>query len=147
MEVILREDVPSLGKTGEIVKVKPGYARNFLFPRNLAYEATEGNKKRIAAEQAAHAAKRAAEKGEAEAMAGRLGAVVVVLKAKAGDEGKLFGSIGANDIAAALEKMGHAVDKRRIDLEHPIKAVGEYTVPLKLHTEVTARLRVAVQPA
>ena len=147
MEVILREDVPSLGKAGEIVKVKPGYARNFLFPRNLAYEATDGNRKRIAAEQAAHAAKRAAEKGEAEAMAGRLGAVVVVLKAKAGDEGKLFGSIGANDIAVALEKMGHAVDKRRIDLEHPIKAVGEFTVPLKLHAEVTARLRVAVQPA
>ena len=147
MEVILREDVPSLGKAGQIVKVKPGYARNFLFPRNLAYEATEGNKKRIAAEQAAHAAKRAAEQKEAEAMAGRLGAVVVVLKAKSGEEGKLFGSIGANDIAAALEKMGHAVDKRRIDLEHPIKAVGEYTVPLKLHSDVTAKLRVAVQPA
>lgn len=147
MEVILREDVPSLGKTGQIVKVKPGYARNFLFPRNLAYEATEGNKKRIAAEQAAHAAKRAAEQKEAQAMAGRLGAVVVVLKAKSGEEGKLFGSIGANDIAAALEKMGHAVDKRRIDLEHPIKVVGEYTVPLKLHSDVTAKLRVAVQPA
>ena len=147
MEVILREDVPSLGKAGQIVKVKPGYARNFLFPRNLAYEATDANRKRIAAEQSAHAAKRAAEKGEAEAMAGRLGALAVVLTAKAGDEGKLFGSIGANDIAAALEKMGHAVDKRRIDLEHPIKAVGEYTVPLKLHTEVTARLRVAVRPA
>jgi large subunit ribosomal protein L9 len=147
MEVILREDVPSLGKTGQIVKVKPGYARNFLFPRNLAYEATEGNKKRIAAEQAAHAAKRAAEQKEAEAMAGRLGAITVVLKAKAGEEGKLFGSIGANDIAAALEKMGHAVDKRRIDLEHPIKAVGDYTVPLKLHSDVTAKLRVAVQPA
>ena len=147
MEVILREDVPSLGKTGQIVKVKPGYARNFLFPRNLAYEATEGNKKRIAAEQAAHAAKRAAEQKEAEGMAGRLGAVTVVLKAKSGEEGKLFGSIGANDIAVALEKMGHAVDKRRIDLEHPIKAVGDYTVPLKLHSDVTAKLRVAVQPA
>src|ERR1041385_5403574 len=146
MEVILREDVPSLGKTGQIVKVKPGYARNFLFPRNLAYEATEGNKKRIAAEQAAHAAKRAAEQKEAEAMAGRLGAITVVLKAKSGEEGKLFGSIGANDIAVALEKMGHAVDKRRIDLEHPIKAVGDYTVPLKLHSDVTAKLRVAVQP-
>jgi len=147
MEVILREDVPSLGKAGQIVKVKPGYARNFLFPRNLAYEATEANKKRIAAEQAAQQAKRASEKGEAEAMAGRLGAVLVVLKAKSGDEGKLFGSIGANDIAAALEKLGHVVDKRRIDLEHPIKAVGEYSVPLKLHHDVTARLRVAVQPA
>jgi large subunit ribosomal protein L9 len=147
MEVILREDVPSLGKAGQIVKVKPGYARNFLFPRNLAYEATEGNKKRIAAEQAAHAAKRNAERGEAEALAGQLGALTVLVKAKSGDEGKLFGSIGSNDIAAALEKMGHAVDKRRIDLEHPIKNVGEYTVPLKLHADVVARLRVMVQPA
>ncbi len=147
MEVILREDVPSLGKAGQIVKVKPGYARNYLFPRNLAYEATEGNKKRIAAEQAAQNAKRAAEKGVAEAFAARLGATTVVITAKAGDEGKLFGSIGGHDIAEALAKMGHAVDKRRIDLEHPIKAVGEYTVPLKLHGDVTARIRVTVQPA
>ena len=147
MEVILREDVPSLGKAGQIVKVKPGYARNFLFPKNLAYEATEGNKKRIQAEQAAHAAKRAAEKGEAEAFATRLGAATVVITAKAGDEGKLFGSIGGNDIAEALAKLGHTVDKRKIDLEHPIKAVGEYTVPVKLHPEVVARVRVAVRPA
>lgn len=147
MEVILREDVPSLGKAGQIVKVKPGYARNFLFPKNLAYEATDGNKKRIAAEQAAQAGKRAAERGVAEAFAAQLGAVTVIITAKAGDEGKLFGSIGGHDIAEALAKMGHAVDKRRIDLEHPIKVVGEYTVPLKLHGEVTARIRVTVQPA
>lgn len=147
MEVILRQDVPSLGKAGQIVKVKPGYARNFLFPKNLAYEATEGNKKRIAAEQAAAGTKRAAEKSEAEATAGKLGAVTVLITAKAGDEGKLFGSIGGHDIAESLAKMGHAVDKRRIDLEHPIKAVGEYTVPLKLHAEVTARIKVLVQPA
>jgi len=127
--------------------VKPGYARNFLFPKDLAYEATEGNKKRIAAEQAAQNAKRAAEKTEAEAFAGRLGAATVVITAKAGDEGKLFGSIGGNDIAEALAKMGHAVDKRRIDLEHPIKSVGEYTVPLKLHADVTARIKVTVKPA
>ena len=147
MEVILREDVPSLGKAGQIVKVKPGYARNFLMPNHLAYEATEGNKKRIAAEQAALAAKRAAEKGEAEAFATRLAAATVVITAKAGDEGKLFGSIGGNDIAVALEKMGHAVDKRRIDLDHPLKAVGEYTVPVKLHPDVVAKVRVTVQPA
>ncbi|MEO6066778.1 MAG: 50S ribosomal protein L9 [Gemmatimonadales bacterium] len=147
MEVILRQDVPSLGTAGQIVKVKPGYARNYLFPRNLAYEATEGNKKRIAAEQAAQGTRRAAEKAEAEALAGKLGAVPVLITAKAGDEGKLFGSIGGNDIAEALAKMGHSVDKRRIDLEHPIKAVGEYTVPLKLHADVTARIRVTVQPA
>ena len=147
MEVILREDVPSLGKAGQIVKVKPGYARNFLFPKNLAYEATEGNKKRIAAEQAAQHSKRAAERGVAEAFAAQLGAVTVLITAKAGDEGKLFGSIGGHDIAEALAKMGHAVDKRRIDLEHPIKAVGDYTVPLKLHGDVTARIKVTVQPA
>lgn len=147
MEVILRENVPSLGKAGAIVKVKDGYARNFLFPRNLAYEATDANRKRIAAEQATHAARLAAEKGEAEKLAATLGALTVKITAKAGDEGKLFGSIGANDIAAALEKLGHAVDKRRLDLEHPIKTVGEYTVPLKLHTDVTARLRVTVQAA
>ena len=79
-------------------------------------------------------------------MAGRLGAVTVAITAKAGDEGKLFGSIGGHDIAEALAKMGHAVDKRRIDLEHPIKVVGEYVVPLKLHADVTARIRVTVQP-
>ncbi|HVX89714.1 MAG TPA: 50S ribosomal protein L9 [Gemmatimonadales bacterium] len=147
MEVILRQDVPSLGKAGQVVKVKDGYARNFLFPKSLAYEATDGNKKRIASEQAAMAAKRAAEKQEAEALAARLGALTVTITAKAGDEGKLFGSIGGNDIAVALEKLGHAVDKRRIDLEHPLKAVGEYTVPLKLHADVTARIRVTIQPA
>ena len=147
MEVILRQDVPSLGKSGQVVKVKDGYARNFLFPKNLAFEATEGNKRRIAAEQAAQAAKRAAEKGEAEALAATLGALPVVLTAKAGEEGKLFGSIGAQDIAVALEKLGHAVDKRRIELEHPIKTAGEHAVSLKLHHEVTARLRVTVRPA
>ena len=147
MEVILRQDVPSLGKAGQIVKVKPGYARNFLFPKDLAYEATEGNKKRIAAEQAATAAKRAAEKGEAEALAAKLGALTVLLKAKAGDEGKLFGSIGGNDIAEALAKLGHTVDKKKFDLEHPIKAVGEYTVPVRLHHDVIAKIRVAVRPA
>ncbi len=146
MEVILRQDVPSLGKAGQIVKVKPGHARNFLFPKGLAYEATDGNKKRIAAEQAAQGAKRNAERSEAEAFASRLGAVTVAITAKAGDEGKLFGSIGGHDIAEALAKMGHAVDKRRIDLEHPIKVVGEYVVPLKLHADVTARIRVTVQP-
>ena len=147
VDLILLERVEKLGQMGQIVKVKPGYARNFLFPKNLAYEATEGNKKRIAAEQAAQNARRAAEKGEAEAFAARLGAANVLITAKAGDEGKLFGSIGGHDIAEALNKMGHAVDKRRIDLEHPIKAVGEYTVPLKLHADVTARIRVTVQPA
>jgi len=147
MEVILREDVKGLGKAGQVVKVKPGYGRNFLLPNNLAYEATEGNKKKIAAENAAKNAKLAAEKGEAEAFASRLAAVTVAITAKSGDEGKLFGSIGGNDIAEALAKLGHTVDKRKIELEHPIKSVGEHAVVVKLHHDVVARVRVAVRPA
>jgi len=147
MEVILREDVKGLGKAGQVVKVKPGYGRNFLLPNNLAYEATDGNKKRIAAEHAAKNAKLAAEKGEAEAFAARLAAVTVTITAKAGEEGKLFGSIGGNDIAEALAKLGHVVDKKKFDLEHPIKTVGEFTVPARLHHDVIARIRVAVRPA
>lgn len=147
MEVILREDVKGLGKAGQVVKVKPGYGRNFLLPNNLAYEATEGNKKKIAAENAAKNAKLAAEKGEAEAFAARLAAVTVAITAKSGDEGKLFGSIGGNDIAEALAKLGHTVDKRKIELEHPIKSVGEHAVVVKLHHDVVARVRVAVRSA
>ncbi|HEU4570912.1 MAG TPA: 50S ribosomal protein L9 [Gemmatimonadales bacterium] len=147
MEVILREDVQALGKAGQVVKVKDGYARNFLFPRNLAYEATEGNKKRIAAEQAARAGKLAAEKAAAEELAGRLAGARVTLTAKAGEEGKLFGSIGGADIAEALAHQGFVVDKRRVDLGHPIKTTGEHTVSVKLHPEVTAQVRVTVQGA
>jgi large subunit ribosomal protein L9 len=147
MEVILREDVQALGKAGQVVKVKDGYARNFLFPRNLAYEATEGNKKRIAAEQAARAGKLAAEKAAAEELAGRLAGARVTLTAKAGEEGKLFGSIGGADIAEALAHQGLVVDKRRVDLGHPIKTTGEHTVSVKLHPEVTAQVRVTVQGA
>ena len=143
-DVILREDVKSLGKAGELVRVKPGYARNFLLPRGLAFEATEGNKKRIAAETRARGARDQAERTEAERFAATLGAVELTLKGKAGEEGKLFGSITAQDIADALAAQGHQVDRRRIELEHPIKTVGHHTVAVRLHSEVHAEVRVSV---
>ena len=144
MEVILREDVKDLGKAGDLVKVKIGYARNYLLPRGLAYEATAGNKKRIAAETKARTTRLAAERSGAVALAAELRATVVTLIGKAGEEGRLFGSITAHDIADGLAKLGHTVDKRKIDLEHPIKTLGDHMVPLKLHPEVVAEIRVSV---
>lgn len=144
IEVILREDVKTLGRAGEMVRVKPGYARNYLLPQGLAYEATEGNKKRIAAETRARASREQAERSEAERVAMTLSAVQLSLSGKAGEEGKLFGSITSQDVADALARQGHTVDKRRIELEHPIKTVGEHAVTVRLHPEVHAELRVSV---
>ncbi len=144
IEVILREDVKTLGRAGEMVRVKPGYARNYLLPQGLAFEATEGNKKRIAAETKARASRDQAEKVEAQQAADRLSGVALSLSGKAGEEGKLFGSITSQDVADALARAGHTVDKRRIELEHPIKTVGEHAVTIRLHPEVHAELRVSV---
>ena len=144
IEVILREDIKTLGKAGEMVRVKPGYARNFLLPRGLAFEATEGNKKRIAAETRARSVRDQAERTDAERFAATLGAVTLTLTGKAGEEGKLFGSITAQDIADALAAQGHQVDRRRIELEHPIKTLGHHTVGVRLHPEVRAEVRVSV---
>lgn len=144
MEVILREDVQSLGKAGELVRVKPGYARNFLLPKGLAYEATEGNKKRIAAESRARQARHATERTEAEQLASRLGALSIALVAKAGEGERLFGSITSQDIADAVMAQGIELDKRKIDLEHPIKTLGTHTVPVRLHADVQAELAVTV---
>jgi len=144
IEVILREDVKSLGKAGEMVRVKPGYARNFLLPQGLAFEATEGNKKRIAAETRARGARNQAERAEAERYAAALGGLTLTLTGKAGEEGKLFGSVTAQDIADALAAQGHQVDRRRIELEHPIKTLGHHTVAVRLHPEVHAEVGVSV---
>jgi large subunit ribosomal protein L9 len=144
IEVILREDVRTLGRAGEMVRVKPGYARNYLLPKGLAFEATEGNKKRIAAETRARSSRNEAERTEAQRVATTLAGVTLKRSGKAGEEGKLFGSITAQDIADALERQGHVVDKRRIELEHPIKSVGEHGVTVRLHPEVNAELRVSV---
>ena len=146
MEVILREDVQSLGKAGTLVRVKPGYARNFLLPRGLAYEATEGNKKRIAAETKARDARASEERNKAQVAADRLGAVAVTIPAKAGEGDRLFGSVTGQDIADALERAGHPIDKRKIELAHPIKQLGEHTVQVRLHADVQAAVRVTVVP-
>lgn len=146
MEVILREDVKSLGRAGDLVKVKPGYARNFLLPKGLAFEATAGNKKRIEAEGKARTARVASERAGAEALAAKLGALSISLPGKAGEEGKLFGSITASDIAAALARAGVELDRRKIDLEHPIKALGAHSVPVRLHPDVHAEVKVNVVP-
>ncbi len=147
IEVILREDIKTLGRAGEMVRVKPGYARNYLLPKGLAYEATEGNKKRVAAETRVHAARNQAERAEAERVAATLNDVVLTLTGKAGEEGKLFGSITSQDIADALAQQGQAVERRRIELEHPIKTTGTHSVTVRLHPEVHAQLRVSVVPA
>jgi len=144
MDVILRDDVRSLGKAGELVRVRPGYARNYLLPQGLAYEATEGNKKRIAAETRVRAARLATEKAGAEAFAQTLGALALTIPGKAGEEGKLFGSVTAQDIADAIAAQGHEVDRRRIELDAPIKSLGEHTVAVRLHPEVHADVRVTV---
>lgn len=144
MEVILRDDIKSLGKAGDLVRVKPGYARNFLLPQGLAYEATEGNKKRIVAENRARATRLAAEKDAALALAASLSAVELAFARKAGEEGKLFGSITSQDLAEALGARGHVVDKRKIELAHPIKSLGEHSIVIRLHPEVHADVRVTV---
>jgi large subunit ribosomal protein L9 len=144
MEVILREDIRTLGKAGELVRVKPGYARNYLLPQGLAYEATEGNRKRILAETKARATRLSAERHEAEAEAARLGAVALTFTRKAGEGDKLFGSITAQDIAVGLLEKGHDVDRRKIELDQPIKSVGSHTVKIRLHPEVHAEVQVSV---
>lgn len=146
LDVILREDIKTLGKAGDMVRVKPGYARNYLLPQGLAYEATEGNKKRIAAESRARGVKLEAEKAEASKVAASLGALTVTIPGKAGEGDRLFGSITAGDIADALAAQGHKIDKRKVDLDHPIKSLGQHTVMLRLHPEVQAEIRVSVVP-
>ena len=146
IEVILREDIKSLGRAGEMVRVKPGYARNYLLPQGLAYEATEGNRKRIAAETRVRTARDQAERTDAERLAGTLSGLELRLTGKAGEEGKLFGSITSQDIADALAREGYTIERRRIEMDHPIKSTGSHTVSVRLHPEVHAELRVSVAP-
>jgi large subunit ribosomal protein L9 len=146
IEVILREDVKSLGQAGDMVRVKPGYARNYLLPHGLAYPATEGNKKRIAAETRALGIRLAAQKGDAERLAEALKDVTLTLPGKVGEGERLFGSITAQDVADALVAHGFEIDKRKIDLDHPIKTLGDHTVVLKVHPDVPTDVRVTVVP-
>lgn len=144
MEIILREDVVNLGKAGEVIKVKDGYARNFLLPKGLAYVASEGNKKRIAFEAERIAKRRAGEKVEAETEATRLTGVSLTFPMKVGEEDKLYGSVTAGDVQRKLAELGIQVDKRKVDLPEPIRALGEFKVGIKIHPEVRPEITVVV---
>ncbi|OGU03927.1 MAG: 50S ribosomal protein L9 [Gemmatimonadetes bacterium RBG_16_66_8] len=144
MDVILRDDIEHLGRAGEIVRVKDGYARNFLIPRGLAYQATEGNRRRIDTEHRRRAERHAADQATAQDLAQRLADVSLTFTMKAGEGDRLFGSITSADIAGKLHELGHDIDKRRIELADPIKLVGIYKVPVRLDAGVHAELRVWV---
>jgi large subunit ribosomal protein L9 len=144
MEVILKEDVPKLGNRGEVVKVAEGYGRNFLLPRKLAIEATTANKSVIEQMKAAAVRRSAKEKADAEALAKQFDGLEVSFTRKAGENDQLFGSVTAGDIAEALEKKSFHVDRRKIQLHEPLKTIGEFTIAVKLHKDVTTHLKVTV---
>jgi large subunit ribosomal protein L9 len=144
MEVILREDIEKLGTRGQLVKVAPGYARNFLLPRRMAVAATEANKKIVEQERQAYLRKEAKLAGEAADLGKMLAAVAITIHQKAGENGQLFGSVTSKDIAEALEAQGYTIERRKIALEEPIKTLGEFKVPVKLHREVTTEITVTV---
>jgi len=144
MRVILREDVDKLGRRGEVVKVAPGYGRNFLVPKGLAYIYTPGNTKRVELERRFLHVKETREKQEAEDLGRRLAQTSTTIVRKVGENETLYGSVTNADVSEALEKEGFTIDKRKILLEEPLKTLGIYTVPVKLHPEVTAELKVWV---
>jgi len=145
MEVILKEDVPKLGHRGDLVKVAEGYGRNFLLPKKLAIEATAGNKKVIEQMKAAAVRKAQKDKTDAEALASQLNAVTLTLVRRSGEHDQLFGSVTSSDIAAELEKKGFTIDRRKIELDQPIKTTGEFTAPIRLFRDVTATVKVEVK--
>jgi large subunit ribosomal protein L9 len=144
MEVILKEDVVNLGHRGEVVKVADGYGRNFLLPRKLALQATLANKAVIEQMKASAARRAATEKSQAEELAVKLEPVVLDFTRKSGEAGHLFGSVTSADIAAALLARGFEIDRRKIQLDEPLKNVGEFNVVIKLYREVAARVKVKV---
>jgi large subunit ribosomal protein L9 len=145
-KVLLRQDVDDLGARGEIVRVRAGYARNYLLPRNLAVAATTGNVKGIEAERAALLKKEANERATAELQSEKIGALQLEFTRKAGEQGALYGSVTSMDLAEALKQQGYEIDRHRIHLREPLKRLGDYTVPLRLHREVTIDLKVRVAP-
>lgn len=144
MEIILRQAVENLGKPGDVVKVKSGYARNYLLPHGLAYEATPGNLKRIQLERDRLEAAENERRNKAQDLATRLEEVSLTFSARVGEEGKLFGSVTAADIHQQLEAQGFHVERRQIDLHEPIKSLGVYKVPIRLHADVKPEIRVWV---
>ena len=144
MEIILRQAVENLGSPGDVVKVKSGYARNYLLPHGLAYAATPGNLKRIQQERDRLEAAESERRGAAQGIAEKLEQVSLTFSARVGEEGKLFGSVTAADVAMQLEAQGFHIEKRQIDLHEPIKALGVYRVPIRLHADVKPEVRVWV---
>src|SRR6516165_1697408 len=144
MEVILREDVEKLGNRGEVVKVAAGYARNFLLPRRLAVAATEANRKIVEQERQAHLRKEAKLKSEAEDLSKLMTGVSVTIMQKAGENDQLFGSVTSKDVADALEAKNFTIDRRKVQLDEPIKQLGEHKVAVRLHRDVTAEVTVNV---
>ena len=144
MEVILREDVEKLGSRGEVVKVAAGYARNFLLPKKLAVTATGSNKKIVEQERQSHLRKEAKQVGEAQDLSKLLTGVTVTILQKAGENDQLFGSVTAKDVADALAAKNFTIDRRKIQLDDPIRTLGEFKVGVKLHRDVTAEVTVVV---
>ena len=144
MEIILREHVDNLGRRGEVVKVAAGYARNYLLPRKLALPVTEGNRKLIERERKLADVRESEEKQQAEALAARLSTIELTLSRRVGETAQLYGSVTSADLAEELATKGLEIDKRKIQLEEAIKAIGDYTVSVRLHRDVTTQLKVHV---
>lgn len=144
MQVILRDKIENLGNAGDVVEVKPGYGRNYLIPKGLAYEASQANVRRLEAERAAQGRRDEATLSEARERAAAIEGVSLTFHARAGQEGKLFGSITSSDIADKLAEQGVQIDRRTIELEEPIKALGVTSVPVRLHPQVRPELKVWV---
>jgi large subunit ribosomal protein L9 len=144
MKVLLKADVPKIGKKGDLLEVKEGYARNFLFPSGLAVEAAGGAMKQYEEGKKSEERKKTKEKEEAQALAAKLKGTTITLRHKAGEEGRLFGSITSAEVAEALKGKGFDIDKKKIVLDEPIRLVGHHDVKIKLHTEVTASLPLEV---
>jgi len=147
MEVILKEDVAKLGSRGDVVKVAEGYGRNFLLPRKLAIEASAGNKAVIEQMKAAAVRRSAKEKAQAEELSKQFDGLSVNFTRRSGEHDQLFGSVTSGDIAEALEKKSFNIDRRKVQLHEPLKTLGEFTVPIKLHKDVTAHLKVVIEKA
>jgi len=144
MEVILREDIERLGNRGQVVKVADGYARNFLLPKRLAVAATDANRKIVEQERQAHLRREAKQKTEAEDLSKLLAGVTVTIVQKAGENDQLFGSVTSKDVADALAQKNFTIDRKKVHLEEPIKQLGEFKVPVRLHKDVTAEVTVQV---
>jgi large subunit ribosomal protein L9 len=145
MEVILKEDVPKLGHRGEVVKVAEGYGRNYLLPHKLAIEATTANRAVIEQMKQSAVRKSAVEKADADALAKQLDGTALSFQRKAGEKDHLFGSVTSSDIAEALERKGFNIDRRKIQLSEPLKNIGEFEVPIRLHRDVVSKVKVTVE--